>query len=67
MTADVIAYGLRQAEADGPDEADAQRVVEHRLIVLAKGDTRINCSCLRQACKNIAHDELYLEENGVRC
>lgn len=67
MTADVIAYGLRQAEANGPDEADAQRIVEHGLVVLAKGDTGINCSCLRQPCKNIAHDELYLEQDRVCC
>ena len=46
MTAGIIANGLHQAKADCPDKADAQCVVEHGLVVLTKGNARINCSGL---------------------
>ena len=65
MTTAIIADSLHQAEADGPDEADAQRIIEHGAVVLAEGNAGIDSTCLRKTGQNITHDELYLEENGI--
>ena len=65
MAADVIADGLCQAEADGPDKAYAQCVVKHGFIMLAEGNTGVNCSCLRKTGQNITHNKLNLEEYRV--
>ncbi len=67
MTANIIEDSLRQAEAYGPNEADAQCVVEHRLVVLAKGNARVDGACLRQTGKDITHNELNLKKYGIGC
>ena len=65
VTTAIIADSLQQAEANGPNEADAQRIVEHGAVMLAEGNAGIDGTCLRKAGQNIAHDELDLEENGI--
>ena len=65
VTTAIIADSLQQAEADGPDEADAQCIIEHGAVMLAEGNAGIDGTCLRKAGQNIAHDELYLEKNGI--
>ena len=67
VTTAIIADSLHQAEADGPDEADAQSIIEHGAVVLAEGNAGIDGTCLRKTGQNIAHDELYLKENGISC
>ena len=66
VAAGVIKNGLRQTKAYGPDKADTQRIIEHGPVVLAEGYAGVDCSCLRKAGEDIAHDELNLEQNGVR-
>lgn len=65
VTAAIIANSLQQAEADGPDKADPQRIIEHGAVVLAEGNAGIDGACLRKTGQNIAHDKLYLEKNGI--
>ena len=65
VTAAIIADSLQQAEADGPDKADPQRIIEHGAVMLAEGNAGIDGTCLRKAGQNIAHDKLYLEKNRI--
>lgn len=65
VTAAIIADSLQQAEADGPDKADPQRIIEHGAVVLSEGNAGIDGTCLRKAGQNIAHNELYLEKNRI--
>ena len=65
VTTAIIADSLQQAEADGPDEADAQRIIEHGAVMLAEGNAGIDGTCLRKAGQNITHDELDLEKNRI--